>query len=89
MTLSQLARFFRNPAVPSWRKWAGVVALAYVVMPVDLLPDVLPLVGWLDDLGVVAAFLANVVASARQAEQAPAPPPSTEIVDVLPVARSR
>ncbi len=37
-----------------------LLALAYVVMPVDAVPDVIPVVGWLDDLGVVAiasAFL--------------------------------
>ncbi len=88
MTLSHLARFFRNPAVPSWRKWAGLVALAYVIMPLDFLPDVLPVVGWLDDLGVVAAFLANVFSGAAKQPAEPKQPPSAEVVDVLPAARS-
>jgi uncharacterized membrane protein YkvA (DUF1232 family) len=33
-------------------------ALAYVVLPVDLVPDVVPVLGWLDDVGVVAAVMA-------------------------------
>lgn len=32
--------------------------IAYVIMPIDLVPDVAPLVGWLDDAGFVAFALA-------------------------------
>ena len=30
-----------------------VLQLIYVVSPIDLLPDFLPFVGWIDDLGVI------------------------------------
>jgi uncharacterized membrane protein YkvA (DUF1232 family) len=54
-------RFFsyvRDPRVSLWRKLAGVLALAYFVAPVDALPDFIPVLGWLDDMGVLsgAAF---------------------------------
>ena len=32
-------------------------AVAYVVMPLDVVPDLVPIIGWLDDLGVVAITL--------------------------------
>jgi uncharacterized membrane protein YkvA (DUF1232 family) len=53
-------RFFKDRKASLFVKILFLLALAYVVMPVDAVPDVLPVVGWLDDLGVVAiasAFL--------------------------------
>lgn len=32
----------------------GVLAILYVLSPLDLLPDAVPIIGWLDDLGVLA-----------------------------------
>lgn len=53
-------------------KLLAVLALLYVISPVDLVPDWLfPLVGWLDDLGVVglvALWIRHSVA--QQQEQA-------------------
>jgi uncharacterized membrane protein YkvA (DUF1232 family) len=43
----------RNPQTPASAKLVAVLALLYVISPVDLVPDVLPILGWLDD-GVVA-----------------------------------
>jgi len=51
---AQLAvRLLREPAVPAWVKAVPFAALAYVLSPFDLLPDVLPVIGQLDDLGVM------------------------------------
>lgn len=52
------SRFFgylRDSQVPLWRKLAGLLAVAYFLSPVDALPDVVPVLGWLDDLGVLSA----------------------------------
>ncbi len=39
-------------------KWKRAViaflALLYILSPLDLLPDTFPIIGWLDDLGVLA-----------------------------------
>ena len=31
-----------------------LLALLYIISPLDLIPDVIPMIGWLDDLGVLA-----------------------------------
>lgn len=51
-------RFFsyvRDPRVSLWRKLAGVLAVVYFVSPIDALPDFIPVLGWLDDLGLLSA----------------------------------
>jgi uncharacterized membrane protein YkvA (DUF1232 family) len=43
--------FLKSPAT-DWKAKVGVaLAVGYLVFPIDLLPDVVPFVGWLDDLG--------------------------------------
>ena len=49
-----LWRALRHPQSPGWLK-VGVAALAlYVLSPIDLIPDVIPVVGVLDDIAIVA-----------------------------------
>ena len=47
----------RQP-LKSQTKWKRVIivllAFIYVVSPLDLIPDFIPVIGWLDDLGVLA-----------------------------------
>lgn len=49
-----------RPDVPRWAKLTIWGALAYFVMPVDAIPDLLPGVGYVDDLGALGAALATV-----------------------------
>ena len=41
----------------SQAKWKRVIiallAMIYVISPLDLIPDFVPVIGWLDDLGVL------------------------------------
>ena len=46
-------RLLREPTVPLYVKAVPLVALAYVLSPLDFLPDFIPIAGQLDDLGVV------------------------------------
>ncbi len=47
--------YFRDPEVRLLKKLLGVFAVAYVVLPFDLIPDFIPVLGWLDDVGIVSA----------------------------------
>ena len=48
-------RLIRDARVPGWTKLlVPGVMLAYLISPVDLFPDVVPLIGQLDDLAVLA-----------------------------------
>src|SRR5437870_7443544 len=46
-------RLLREPRVPLFVKAVPVLALLYVISPLDFIPDVLPVIGELDDLGIV------------------------------------
>jgi uncharacterized membrane protein YkvA (DUF1232 family) len=80
-------RLFRDPRVSPWPKAALVVALIYAVVPFDLLPDVLPGIGQLDDFVIlllacrVFVYLcpAEVVREhVRRIDAGTAPPPPPE-----------
>ena len=43
----------RDPRVPWYAKAAAIVILAYAFSPIDLIPDFIPFVGYLDDLLIV------------------------------------
>jgi uncharacterized membrane protein YkvA (DUF1232 family) len=46
----------RDARVPASAKLATIAALLYVISPVDVIPDVIPVLGWLDD-GLIAMLL--------------------------------
>jgi uncharacterized membrane protein YkvA (DUF1232 family) len=73
----KVIRYLKDPSVALWRKLSGVVAVAYVVMPFDLVVDLIPIVGWLDDLGVMAGiawFLVRDIKRHAAATQIRIPP---------------
>jgi uncharacterized membrane protein YkvA (DUF1232 family) len=47
-------RLFNDPRVQSWVKYGiPLLVVLYLVMPLDVLPDFIPILGQLDDLGVI------------------------------------
>ncbi|MBD0267872.1 MAG: DUF1232 domain-containing protein [Cyanobacteria bacterium Co-bin8] len=40
---------------PKWRWWVILGSLLYLVSPLDFLPDVFPVIGWIDD-GLIATL---------------------------------
>ena len=51
-----------DPKTPLWVKGTVAAALAYFILPLDAIPDLLPIVGMSDDAGVLAAALTAVSA---------------------------
>ena len=50
----------QRPDTPAWAKSVIFGALAYFILPVDAIPDVIPVIGYTDDLGVLAAAVGVV-----------------------------
>jgi uncharacterized membrane protein YkvA (DUF1232 family) len=56
-----LKRLLADPRVPRRRKLLLVVLVAYLAMPIDLVPDFIPVVGQLDDAIVAGLALRAVL----------------------------
>ena len=54
-TLNLFRKLLMDPAVPRSRKVLAVAALGYLISPIDLIPDFIPVVGRFDDV-LLAAF---------------------------------
>jgi uncharacterized membrane protein YkvA (DUF1232 family) len=52
-----LFRYLQDSFVSWHRKAIVIAALIYFISPIDTIPDVAPLFGYLDDLGVITALL--------------------------------
>ena len=53
----QLWFALRHPNAPGWLKLGTVLIVLYVLSPIDLIPDVLPVIGVLDDLVLVLVLV--------------------------------
>jgi uncharacterized membrane protein YkvA (DUF1232 family) len=52
----------RDPRVPWYVKGLALAVAAYALSPIDLIPDFIPVLGYLDDLVIVPAGILLVVA---------------------------
>lgn len=68
----------RHPGTPRLAKVLAFVVVAYALSPIDLIPDFIPLLGYLDDLVILPALIwlvarlvpAPVLAACRERAQA-------------------
>jgi uncharacterized membrane protein YkvA (DUF1232 family) len=51
---------YQDPATPKWVKGVIIGALGYFISPIDAIPDAIPVAGFADDLGALAAAAAAV-----------------------------
>jgi uncharacterized membrane protein YkvA (DUF1232 family) len=71
----------RHPDTPFYAKLLALIIVSYALSPIDLIPDFIPVVGYLDDLVLIPAGIAlllrmipkDVLEECRQKAQA-APP---------------
>lgn len=89
--LAALTLFYclKDRDTPTWARGVIVGALGYLIMPVDMIPDILPAAGYADDWGAIVAALATVATYVKDEHKAkahgqvsrllrmfrPAPPP--------------
>ncbi|KAA0013073.1 DUF1232 domain-containing protein [Billgrantia pellis] len=52
----------QDPNTPLWAKTTIYGALGYFISPIDAIPDLTPLLGYTDDMGVLAGALVIVAA---------------------------
>ncbi|BDI05739.1 YkvA family protein [Sphaerotilus microaerophilus] len=79
----------QHPQAPLWLKAGCVGIVAYLLSPVDLIPDVIPLLGLVDDLVLVPLAMrwllrllpAHIRDHARQRAQGPGRP-HAPVVDI-------
>lgn len=50
----------QSTETPAWAKAVILGSLGYFIAPIDVIPDMVPVVGFADDLGVLVAALASV-----------------------------
>jgi uncharacterized membrane protein YkvA (DUF1232 family) len=79
----------KDPRTPWYAKAAAICTAAYALSPIDLIPDFIPVLGYLDDLIIVPAgivlairlFPAEVLKDAREnGEQAQGPERTVEFI---------
>jgi len=72
--MSSLTLFYclKDHDTPTWAKGVIVGALGYLILPMDLIPDILPGVGYGDDWGAIVAALATVAAYIKDEHKAKA-----------------
>jgi len=83
-------RLLGDPAVPRRRKWALALMIGYLAMPIDLIPDFIPVAGQLDDAILVGLVLRGLVRGGGPdlvRRHWPGPDPSLRVVLRLSGAR--
>jgi uncharacterized membrane protein YkvA (DUF1232 family) len=60
-TIRLLRRLAADPSLPRGARVRLWIVFAYLAVPIDLVPDFLPVIGYADDAVIVAAVLRSVV----------------------------
>lgn len=60
--VQKLYKWMTDENVPLGDRLMAAGALAYFIIPLDGIPDLAPIIGWLDDIGVVSFALSYLSA---------------------------
>lgn len=55
-----LYEVLKSSDTPLWVKGGIIAVLGYFISPIDLIPDIIPVVGYSDDLAVIVGELATI-----------------------------
>jgi uncharacterized membrane protein YkvA (DUF1232 family) len=67
---TSILRFLRDRKSDWKPKALALIAIFYLIVPLDLIPDLAPLIGWIDDLGGVALATIYLLRASRAYETA-------------------
>ena len=62
----------KDDDTPKWAKGVIIGALGYLILPTDLIPDIIPGVGYGDDWGAIVAAMGTVAAYIKDEHKAKA-----------------
>lgn len=83
----------RNPRVSKFPKFLVVGAIFYLLWPADVMPDIAPVIGWLDDIAFLIGALTLLFGASPRGDggQTPTsgePTPKGPVIDITPEPRS-
>ena len=53
---------YQRSDTPAWAKRIVIGALGYFISPIDMLPDLTPIIGYTDDIGILSFGLVTIAA---------------------------
>ncbi len=77
--LKTIIALMRNPKVSKFPKFLVLGAILYLLMPWDFVPDLAPVVGWLDDIMFLVGALTMLLSAAPRPKG-----PVGPIIDITP-----
>ena len=83
-----IVALMRNPKVSKLPKFLVVGAIAYLLMPFDAIPDLAPVVGWLDDIMFLIGALGLLFGSAPKQSENPMAA-TGPVIDVAPEPQAK